>query len=55
MTRLVPLNYTFLFPALLLVIAAATAGILRSGTEREPKPRPKPGPSPKWRSAPDHP
>jgi hypothetical protein len=38
MTRLVALNYTFLFPALLLVIAAATAGILRSGTEREPKP-----------------
>ena len=42
MTRLVALNYTFLFPALLLVIAAATAGILRSGTEREPKPGPKP-------------
>jgi len=55
MTRLVPLNYTFLFPALLLVIAAATAGILRSGTERELKPGPKPGPSLKWRSAPDHP
>jgi MFS family permease len=42
MTRLVALNYTFLFPALLLVIAAATAGILRSGIEREPKPVPKP-------------
>ena len=42
MTRLVALNYTFLFPALLLVIAAATAGILRSGTKREPKPGPKP-------------
>jgi MFS family permease len=42
MTRLVALNYTFLFPALLLVIAAATAGILRSGTERESKPGPKP-------------
>ncbi|MFC1430592.1 MFS transporter [Streptacidiphilus sp. N1-3] len=32
MTRLMDLNHTFLFPALLLVIAAATAGILRSGT-----------------------
>jgi MFS family permease len=32
LTRLVALNYTFLFPALLLVIAAATGGILRSGT-----------------------
>jgi MFS family permease len=42
MTRLVALNYTFLFPAVLLVIAAATAGILRSGTEREPKPGPRP-------------
>jgi MFS family permease len=42
MTRLVALNYTFLFPALLLVIAAATAGILRSGAKREPKPGPKP-------------
>ena len=44
MTRLVALNYTFLFPALLLVIAAATAGILRSGTKREPKPEPGPQP-----------
>jgi len=44
MTRLVALNYTFLFPALLLVIAAATAGILRSGTERGPKPEPMPEP-----------
>jgi predicted MFS family arabinose efflux permease len=42
MTRLVALNYTFLFPALLLVIAAATAGILRSGTERRPRTGPKP-------------
>jgi MFS family permease len=37
LTRLVALNYTFLFPALLLVIAAATAGILRSGTGPQPK------------------
>ena len=37
MTRLVALNYALLFPALLLVIAAATAGILRSGTGREPE------------------
>jgi len=36
MTRLVTLNHTFLFPVLLLVIAAATAGIVRSRTEREP-------------------
>jgi MFS family permease len=41
LTRLVALNYTFLFPALLLVIAAATAGILRSGTERDPEPGPR--------------
>jgi hypothetical protein len=44
MTRLVALNYTFLFPALLLVIAAVTAGILRSGPEPEPKPEPGPRP-----------
>jgi MFS family permease len=43
-TRLVALNHTFLLPALLLVIAAATAGILRSGTGREPKPDPEPKP-----------
>jgi MFS family permease len=42
LTRLVALNYTFLFPALLLVIAAATGGILRSGTEREPRPGSRP-------------
>ena len=42
MTRLVALNHTFLFPALLLVIAAATAGILRSGTAPAPKPEPEP-------------
>jgi MFS family permease len=51
MTRLVALDYTFLFPALLLVIAAATARILRP----EPSASPSPGPRPKWRSAPDHP
>jgi MFS family permease len=43
-TRLVALNHTFLLPALLLVIAAATAGILHSGTGREPKPDPEPKP-----------
>jgi hypothetical protein len=46
MTRLVALNYTCLFPALLLVIATATAGILRSGTEREPKPEMAQRPTP---------
>ncbi|WP_333769777.1 MFS transporter [Streptomyces sp. IBSBF 2435] len=40
MTRVMALNHTFLFPALLLVVAAATAGILRSGTGREPRPEP---------------
>jgi MFS family permease len=52
MTRLVALNYTFLFPALLLVIAATTAGILRSGTGREPKPGSKPGPKPEMAQRP---
>jgi MFS family permease len=33
LTRLIPLNHTFLLPALLLVIAAITAGILRTGSE----------------------
>jgi predicted MFS family arabinose efflux permease len=42
MTRIMALNHTFLFPALLLVIAAATAGILRSGTGRQPEPELKP-------------
>jgi MFS family permease len=44
MTRLMALNHTFLFPALLLVIAAATAGVLRSGTGRKPEPEPEPEP-----------
>ncbi len=58
MTRLVTLNYTFLFPALLLVIAAATAGILRSGTERQPEPaqaRNGAAPLTTWRFSPDRP
>ena len=42
MTRLVALNYTFLFPALLLMIAAGTAGILRSGTRARAQARAKP-------------
>ena len=33
LTRLTALNHTFLLPALLLVVAAVTAGILRTGTE----------------------
>jgi MFS family permease len=36
MTRVTGLNHTFLLPALLLVIAAVAAGILRTGTEHEP-------------------
>jgi predicted MFS family arabinose efflux permease len=36
MTRVTGLNHTFLLPALLLVIAAVAAGILRTGSEREP-------------------
>jgi MFS family permease len=35
-TRLVALNYALLFPALLLVIASVTAGILRTGLGHEP-------------------
>jgi MFS family permease len=46
MTRLMALNHTFLFPALLLVIAAATAGVLRSGTGRKPESEPKSEPKP---------
>jgi MFS family permease len=42
MTRLVALNYALLFPALLLVIASVTAGILRTGFEREPEPESQP-------------
>ena len=42
MTRLTGLNHTFLLPALLLVIAAVAAGILRTGSEREPDPELKP-------------
>jgi MFS family permease len=38
MTRLMGLNHTFLLPALLLVIAAVAAGILHTGSEREPDP-----------------
>ena len=42
MTRLTGLNHTFLLPALLLVIASVAAGILRTGSEREPDPELKP-------------
>jgi MFS family permease len=35
MTRLTGLNHTFLLPALLLVLAAVAAGILRTGSESE--------------------
>ena len=42
MTRLMGLNHTFLLPALLLVIAAVAAGILRTGSEHEPDPELKP-------------
>jgi MFS family permease len=38
MTRLMGLNYTFLLPALLLVVAAVAAGILRTGSDRESEP-----------------
>ena len=46
MTRLVALNHTFLLPALLLVVAAAAAGILhtRSGHELNPESEPERGP-----------
>ena len=36
MTRVTGLNHTFLLPALLLVIAAVAAGILRTESDREP-------------------
>jgi hypothetical protein len=44
LTRLVPLNLTFFLPVTFCVIAACTAGILRSQpsathTDREPDPR----------------
>ena len=56
MTRLMGLNYTFLLPALLLVVAAVAAGILRTGSgrepEREPAREPEPGPRPE--SEPSH-
>jgi hypothetical protein len=42
MTRLVALNYALLFPALLLVIASVTAGILRTGFEPESESQPEP-------------
>ncbi|WP_194896280.1 MFS transporter [Catenulispora pinisilvae] len=41
MTRLTALGHTFLLPALLLVVAAATAGILRTGSTREAEPEPE--------------
>jgi len=41
MTRIMGLNHTFLLPALLLVVAAFAAGILRTGTERESEPEPE--------------
>ena len=44
MTRLMGLNYTFLLPALLLVLAAVAAGILRTGSERQSEPKPEPEP-----------
>jgi MFS family permease len=40
MTRLMGLNHTFLLPALLLVLAAVAAGILRTGSELESQPEP---------------
>ena len=49
MTRLMGLNHTFLLPALLLVVAAVAAGILRTGAgsdESESEPRPEPEPEP---------
>ena len=41
MTRLTALNHTFLLPALLLVLAALAAGILRTKSERESEPEPE--------------
>jgi MFS family permease len=46
MTRVMGLNHTFLLPALLLVIAAVAAGILRTGSEQEPETEPEPDPKP---------
>ena len=46
MTRIMGLNHTFLLPALLLVVAAVAAGILRTGSERESEPEPSPGSEP---------
>ena len=41
MTRLTALNHTFLLPALLLVLAAVAAGILRTESEHESEPEPE--------------
>ena len=38
MTHVVALNHAFLLPAVLCVIAAVTAGVLRTGSTREPEP-----------------
>ena len=46
MTRLTALNHTFLLPALLLVVAAVAAGVLRTGSERESEPEPALAPCP---------
>ena len=48
MTRVMGLNHTFLLPALLLVVAAVAAGILRTGSGRGSEP--EPGPDPKSES-----
>jgi predicted MFS family arabinose efflux permease len=42
MTRLTALNHTFLLPALLLIVAAVAAGILRTGSARESEREPEP-------------
>jgi MFS family permease len=42
LTRLTALNYTFLLPALMLVVAALAAAILRTGSERADQPAPEP-------------
>ena len=44
MTRLTGLGHTFLLPALLLVVAAVAAGILRTGSDRESEPEAEPEP-----------
>lgn len=44
LTRLTGLNHTFLLPALLLVLAAVAAGILRTGSDRASAPEPEPEP-----------